>query len=90
MEDAALYTTENYEVVLSLDVLGEDGNYAGRIGYAVRNIETGVVEHTTMMLPGAIFQAQHFNDTLKGLLAEPEDNVVPLESIDIPEDVVPS
>jgi hypothetical protein len=90
-----LYDTEKYEVIRSEDetvVLGEDGKYHNFPGYAVRNKETTVVEHTTMMLPGAIFQCQHFNDTLVSLLtpAEVEDNVVDLASVQIGEDVVPS
>ena len=84
-----LYETEKYFVTECKDVLGEDGKY-GKTGYAVVNEETGVIEHTTMMLPGAIFQCQHFNDTLKGLLETPEDNVVELSAIDVPDDVVPS
>lgn len=87
---AALYTTDKYEVVEYDNVLGEDGKYGQCGGYAVRNLETRVIEHTTMMLPGAIFQCQHFNDTLKGLLEKPEDNVVPLAAIDMPDDIVPS
>ncbi len=86
----ALYTTDKYEVVEAENVLGEDGKYGTRIGYAVRNLETGIVEHTTMMLPGAIFQCQHFNDTLKGLLETPDDNVVSLEAIPMPDDVIPN
>jgi hypothetical protein len=91
----SLYDTEKYEVILSEDetvVLGEDGQYHAFPGYAVRNKETQVVEHTTMMLPGAIFQCQHFNDTLVSLTTPvaTADNVVDLAAVEIGDDVVPS
>lgn len=78
------FSTDKYEVIECDDVLGEDGKY-GQLGYAVRNKETAVTEHTTMMLPGAIFQCQHFTDTLKSLLAE--DTAPELAAV---EDIVPA
>ena len=86
-----LFDTEKYEVRFSEDelVIGEDGAYSARSGYIVVNKDNGVVEHTTMMLPGAIFQCTHFNDTLISLLAPPvEAPEIDLEAIDVPEDVI--
>lgn len=89
-----LFETERYIVRKrdnSESIVGEDGKYTmSHQGYVVVNKETGQIEHTTTMLPGAIFQCQHFNDTLAGLLADPEDNVVNLEAVDVPEDVIPN
>ena len=78
------YKTDKYVVVDEDNALGEDGKY-GKKGYAVINIETGITEHTTMMLPGAIFQAQHFNDTLESLLAENKEPVLGLVEDILPE-----
>lgn len=69
----SLYETDKYEVVLAgplsgIPVLGEDGKYGDNDGYAVVNKETNVVEHTSTMLPGAIYQCMHFNDTLTAQL----------------------
>ena len=85
-----LYETESYTVQQVDVALGEDGKY-GQPGYGVVNKQTDVVEHTSMMLPGAIFQCQHFNDTLESLLAKPEEVVEPvdLRVVDV-EDVVPN
>ena len=82
----SLFDTEKYEVIECDDVLGEDGKYGGLPGYAVRNKETGITEHTTMMLPGAIYQCQHFNDTLVSLLTKPEQETPGLALV---EDIVP-
>lgn len=38
------------------------------VGYDVLNVITGIVEHSTPILPGAIYQAHHFDSTLKGFL----------------------
>lgn len=67
-----LYKNDNYEVVLTGDALGEDGKY-GRDGYAVVNLTTGVVEHTTTVLPQALFQADAFQGAL-GQLSEAQDD----------------
>jgi len=89
-----LFDTEKYNVVLSgpeEKVIGEDGKYREMGGYYVVNKETGVIEHSTIMLPGAIFQATHFNDTLISLLNPVEPEIVDeidLASLDIGEDVV--
>jgi hypothetical protein len=74
-----LYENANYEVVVSVNgdnflILGEDGNYTDRAGYLIRNRETGVVEHTTMVLPQALFQADAFMGAL-GQLDETPDEV---------------
>jgi len=84
-----LFETDKY-VVRKCDnsesIVGEDGKYTlQHEGYVVVNKETGVIEHSTTMLPGAIFQCQHFSDTLTGLL-NPE--MVPPTMI--PDDVVPN
>ena len=88
-----LFETEKYVVEESGDreIIAEDGNYGERAGYVVVNKETKVVEHSTVMLPGAIFQCQHFNDTLVSLLADPtEEDIEGLTAMDIPEDIVPN
>ena len=87
-----LFDTEKYVVEESGDrqIIAEDGKYGERAGYVVVNKETGVVEHSTVMLPGAIFQCQHFNDTLVSLLAAPTEDGVDITSMDIPEDIVPN
>ena len=58
-----IYENDNYTVVLHDNVLGEDGKY-GAHGYAVINKETAVIEHTTMVLPQALFQADAFQGAL--------------------------
>lgn len=80
-----MYDTEKYEVVRIGDALDEDGK-TRREGYGVRNKDTGIVEHSTTMLPGAIFQCQYFNDSLVNLL-KPRDEEPEAES-DVSEDVV--
>lgn len=62
-----------YTVVTADRVIGEEGKYieGEGVGYAVVNNTTGVVEHTSTILPGVLFQAQHFDSTLKGLLEDP-------------------
>jgi len=72
--------------------IGEDGEYirganGESVGYCVRNVETDIVEHTSMLLPAIIFQAEHLDSMLTSLinkeepsaqLAEmPVDDVVP-------------
>jgi len=43
------------------------------------------------MLPGAIFQCQHFNDTLVSLLSPPQDDDgVDIAALNVPEDIVPN
>ena len=80
----SLFDTEKYEVVVHDNVLDEAGNY-GAHGYAVVNKENKTIEHTTMMLPGAIYQCQHFNDTLIALLAQEKE----APGLAIVEDIVP-
>lgn len=86
-EEAAtvLFDTEKYEVVAYDNCLGEDGKY-GQLGYAVINKDTTIIEHTTMMFPGAIFQAQHFNDTLKSLLEEGAE----APTLSVVDDIIPA
>ena len=58
-----IYENNSYKVILTEDAIGEDGKY-GRDGYAVVNIETKVAEHTTTVLPQALFQADAFEGAL--------------------------
>lgn len=89
-----LYDTEKYKVEQAdgRSIIGEDGKYTTtHDGYVVINKETEVIEHSTTMLPGAIFQCQHFNDTLVDLLKPADEaDVVNLQSVDVPEDIVPN
>jgi len=83
MEQAKLFEAINkdlkfYEVLPSCTVIGEEGKLIEGdevIGYQVCNLVTGVVEHTSTILPGALFQAQHFDNTLRSLTDTPEDAV---------------
>jgi hypothetical protein len=73
-----------FAVAITPNAMGEDGK-PGHDGYAVLNKETGFSEFTSMSVVAAIFQAQHFDSMLKGLLDE--------EIPDVPEwaggDIVP-
>jgi hypothetical protein len=60
-----IYENEKYRVEVTHNALGEDNKY-GRRGYSVVNKETDVIEHTTTMLPQALFQA----DALAGALSQ--------------------
>ena len=77
-----------YKIIFVDKALGEDSRYVEGpcVGYGLINLATGVIEHTSTVLPGVMWQAQHFEQTLKSLL-EPEttgpvgvdsDDVVPL------------
>jgi hypothetical protein len=77
-----IYENNSYKVVLSDNVIGEDGQYAGRAGYGVVNKETGITEHTTMVLPQALFQADAFEGAL-GQLNEEEPEPEALVVTDI-------
>jgi len=66
----SIYENKSYRVTLCDNVIGEDGKYGAK-GYAVYNKETGVREHTTMVLPQALFQADAFEGAL-GQLNEEE------------------
>lgn len=59
-----IYENDFYKVVAHAEVIGEDGKYGGQPGYAVINKEYGTVEHTTMVLPQALFQADAFAGAL--------------------------
>jgi hypothetical protein len=90
----ALYDTKNYEVQLAAndEVMAEDGKYdADRKGYVVINKETGVIEHTTMILPQAIYQAQGFSDSLDALLkADDAAEVVDIGLVPVADDILPN
>lgn len=65
---------EYYELRLVDKSLGEDGKWVeGKdVGYGLINKATGITEHTSVMLPGVLWQATHFESTLKSLLEEEE------------------
>ena len=67
-----IYENDKYKVELTERALGEDGNY-GVLGYAVINKENNVIEHTTMVLPQALFQADAFMGALGQLDAVADD-----------------
>lgn len=72
-----------YKIDLHSDCLGEDGKY-GKPGYAIWNKESGIIEHTGMCLPAIIFQAQHFDTTLRGMVeleVEVELDTLPGEDV---------
>jgi hypothetical protein len=73
-----IYENDKYEVVIIDDALGEDNKY-GRRGYAVVNKETSVVEHTTIVLPQALFQADAFMGALSQLDDSADDDAVLIE-----------
>ena len=87
-----LYDTKNYIVRLAADdelVIAEDGNYGSGGGYVVVNKETGQIEHTTMILPQAIYQAQGFSDSITALL-NPDKETNALSLVETPsDDIVP-
>ena len=78
-----------YEVVLVDKALGEEGKYVegDPAGYGLLNKITGVMEHTSIMLPGVMWQATHFETTLKSMLAEDGD---PTPRLSVVEDILPS
>jgi len=78
-----LYSNDHYQVMVTDDALGEDGNY-GRGGYAVVNKETQIAEHTTMIYPQAIFQADALSGALTQLTAPSSDaNIIEAMSTDV-------
>ena len=77
-----------YEVIVidgEHPVICEDGEYRKRKGYGIINKLTDVVEHTTVLMAGAIFQSQHLDSTLEGLV-NPSQSMVALEDMPV-EDV---
>ena len=84
-ETNIIYQNEKYEVILIDDALGEDGKY-GRRGYAVINKETQVREHTTMVLPQALFQADAFMGALSQMDKTTDDDAALIE--EGPDDVI--
>lgn len=80
---------EYYKVIQSDDVIGEAGKYRGDFGWAVQNKATLEEEFTSMSLVAAIYQAQHWDDMLRGLLDHKPERQIPLELVDV-EDVVPN
>jgi hypothetical protein len=81
-----------YEVVFlqgteNVPIMCEDGEYRVRNGYAVYNKLSDTYEHTTTLLPGAIFQSQHLDATLHGLLNPSEVEYAALDQMPM-DDVV--
>lgn len=70
MSNKPLYETEYYIVTRTDAAVNETGSAADAQGYAVINRKYNIVEHTTTVLPAAMFQADNFNRTLKSLLEE--------------------
>ena len=70
-----IYQNEKYKVILCHDALGEDGKY-GVMGYAVVNLETNISEHTTMVLPQALFQADAFMGALSNLTSTEDEEIL--------------
>lgn len=77
-----------YEVIPVDKCIQEDGTYtsAELAGYGVRNKETGVIEHTTTMLPGAIYQSTYLDKALVSLIEG--ENPVGEDGGAVAEDVV--
>jgi hypothetical protein len=59
-----------YEVLPVDRAINEDGRYVEGtfVGYGISNKATGVIEHTNICLPAALYQATHFDDMLASLL----------------------
>lgn len=76
---------KHYHIIAGdFSVLCEDGAYHKRKGYLVTNRHNDHVEHSTLILPGAIFQAQHLDATLESLInPEPMAVVDPALSEDV-------
>lgn len=75
-----LYSTEHYVVQRTDEALNEVGTACDAPGYAVVNKGTEVVEHTSLCLPAAMFQADNFNRMLSQLTA-PEEETKMLEAV---------
>lgn len=77
-----------YEVVLVDKALGEDGKFieGDPAGYGLLNKVTGILEHTSIMLPGVLWQATHFENTLKSMLSSDEE---PEPGLSVVEDILP-
>lgn len=82
-----IYENDNYTVVVIDDAIGEDGKY-GRAGYAVVNKETGIKEHTTTVLPQALFQADAFMGALGQINDSTDDELAIIEGT--PADIIPN
>jgi hypothetical protein len=66
-------------------IVDEDQIRRKRDGYCVINDRTGVIEYTTIVLPQAIFQAQHLDAMLESILNPKE---MPEVQMPTAEDVV--
>jgi len=80
-----------YDISLSQKATNEIGEVVegeAPVGYAVINTMTGITELTSTLLPQAIYQAQHFDQTLEAVFT-PEAKAPVLEMMNT-EDVVPS
>lgn len=64
MEYASIYSNAKYQVEHTDQAIQEDGASYGP-GYAVRNIETEVIEFTSIILPQALATAEQFCTALE-------------------------
>ena len=87
MSNEVIYENESYTVTVTDNAIGEDGEY-GRDGYAVTNKQTGIIEHTTTVLPQALFQADAFQGALGQLDQSQADEASIIEAA--PTDIVPN
>ncbi len=76
-----LYENKTYKVIQTEDALGEDGKY-GRPGYAVVHKNTGVIEHTTTVMPQALFQADAFEGAMGQLASNASNDAEAIEGGD--------
>ena len=69
-----------YTITVSDKVMGEEGKYitGEGVGYAILNKFTNIKEHTTLLLPQAIFQAQHLDSMLESLIKGEDPTEAPL------------
>lgn len=70
-----IYAAKYYEVIPYDNCMGED-NKLGHAGYAVRNKERGTIEHTSIMLPSALYQCDHFDGAVKAFFEENVEDVM--------------
>lgn len=75
-----LYENEHYYVIITDNAIGEDGQF-GADGYAVINKITSITEHTSTLLPQALFQADHLSGSLKNHM-EKDIDVDAIEAVD--------
>jgi len=77
-----------YKIVLTNKCLMEDGNMSTNqdgtpLGYGLVNLASGIMEHTSQVLPAILWQATHFEQTLKSLLNPETTGPVGVDSNDV-------